>query len=221
MALSPQRSEGARIARRRRRHRSRRDEILRAARRLLEEGGVARFTVSAVADAADVSAPALYYYFDSKEAIVDELWVGLLEEEIALLTDTIERADTAADALSGLVRAKIDHYRTRPKAFWLLYRLLAESGVRSETVDSQLYPRVDALNSRLEERLRAEQESGALSRDFDARRIANVAFCTAQGILGSFLGMNRIGGRMRFGLDELCDEACSMLERAVRPGSSG
>ena len=136
MALSRERPEGARLARKRRRHRSRRDEILRAARRLLEERGAARLTVSAVADAADLSPPALYYYFDSKEAIVDELFVGLLEEEIALLTDAIESADTAADALAGLVRAKIDHYRKRPEAFWLLYRLLGESGVRSETVGS-------------------------------------------------------------------------------------
>jgi AcrR family transcriptional regulator len=54
-----------------------RERILDAAARLLSRKGYAGTRLADVADAAEVQAPAIYYYFESRDALIEEvMWVG-------------------------------------------------------------------------------------------------------------------------------------------------
>lgn len=74
----------------------RRDAILGAARKLLGELGPAAFSLSELARRARVSKPNVYRYFESREAVLLEVWV----EEVRALIDRLERA-TTRKALGG------------------------------------------------------------------------------------------------------------------------
>ena len=55
-----------------------RERILNAAARVLSRKGYAGTRLSDVADEAEVQAPAIYYYFPSREALVEEvMWTGI------------------------------------------------------------------------------------------------------------------------------------------------
>ena len=68
----------------------------------------------------------------------------------------------------------------------------------------------------MEARLLDEQARGLLPAALHPRRLANVAFCMAQGILDVSLGVGRMGGEMRFAAEALVDEACLALALACR-----
>ena len=72
--------EARRLARKARRRASRRETILDAAREVIIDEGLA-FTMDKVAAGADVSKPALYYYFRSKESLIGALAVEVLRVE--------------------------------------------------------------------------------------------------------------------------------------------
>ena len=69
-----------REARNKRRRDQTRAEILDTARDAILRSGLAGFTLAAVAEELALTKPALYYYFDSKEALLFELllreWFG-------------------------------------------------------------------------------------------------------------------------------------------------
>lgn len=76
------------------------DGILAATRRVIAERGPERFTMSAVAAAAEVSRPTLYRWFPSKDDLLEALTV--YEEELY-----ISRLEAAVQAQSGRAR-KLD-----------------------------------------------------------------------------------------------------------------
>jgi AcrR family transcriptional regulator len=60
------------ISRRKKRQQERRDSIIEAAIQTLRKNGYEQTTMQEIAEAADLSASSVYYYFDSKLAIFDE-----------------------------------------------------------------------------------------------------------------------------------------------------
>lgn len=66
----------------------RRQAILRAARGLTSEVGSSAFSLNELARRARVSKPNIYRYFESREAVLLEVWV----EEVRELIDRLERA---------------------------------------------------------------------------------------------------------------------------------
>ena len=85
-----------------------RDRILDAAAHVLSRKGYAGTRLSDVADQAEIQAPAIYYYFPSRDDLIEEvMWTGiaLMREHVtkvlAALTpgaDPLERIDAAVEA---------------------------------------------------------------------------------------------------------------------------
>lgn len=85
-----------------------RQRILDAAARVLSTKGFAGTRLADVATLAELQAPAIYYYFPSREELVEEvMWVGIarIREHVAAVlaalpagTDPLERIDTAVTA---------------------------------------------------------------------------------------------------------------------------
>src|SRR5918994_6454571 len=104
MTLPASRSESAPAATNRSRAKSdRRDQLIAAAERLVDERGFLAVRLEDIGAAVGVSGPAIYRHFPNKEALLVELLVGISTRLLAGATDVVTEAGTPADALDGLV----------------------------------------------------------------------------------------------------------------------
>lgn len=88
-----------------------RSRILDAAAEVLSRQGYAGMRLSAVAKAAELQAPAIYYYFDSREALVEEvMWVGIADMR-AHLSDVLEKLPADTGSLERIMVAVEAHLR--------------------------------------------------------------------------------------------------------------
>jgi AcrR family transcriptional regulator len=78
--VNPEKTASSQPTRRERTRAATRAEILDAARRLLIEGGTERVTLRGIASELGMTAPALYRYFGSREALIGELCDHLYDE---------------------------------------------------------------------------------------------------------------------------------------------
>lgn len=110
----------------RRRPSRRREEILAIAAELFADRGFSGVTVDDIGAAAGVSGPALYHHFDSKEAVLGEMLVGISQYLVSTgreLRDT-SPAEGLLDELIGMhVEFAVDrralitvHFRDLPQA---------------------------------------------------------------------------------------------------------
>lgn len=211
--------EQLRLARKRRRREARRGALLDAAQRLLAERGLEGFTMAAVAEAADVSKPSLYYYFDSKERLIEAIAERLFEREVAVLERAIDSAASGLDALEALVRERVRLYAADVDAFRILYVWTLLVPMDPDAVTSVTYRESARINDRLVERLERERRDGKLRPDLDLRRLSNLAWILAHGLLLFRANLLATRSRARFSLDALTDEACLTLRRAASAGS--
>ncbi|MBK8262266.1 MAG: TetR/AcrR family transcriptional regulator [Nannocystis sp.] len=207
---APEGSEALREARKARRQAGRREEILAAAREVLLADGLA-FTMDRVAEQADVSKAALYYYFRSKEAVVGALAGLALRHEVAVLGKALVAAPTGVEAMTAVVRAKVALYREEPDTFRILYLWSPLLGLTDARILAELHPLTEVVTAALENKLLRDQRLGLISGSLDARRLACFAAAAAQGVLAATLGLGDQAGSMRFELEPLCDEACAAL----------
>jgi AcrR family transcriptional regulator len=204
-----------REARKARRQQERRGVLLTAARAVLARQGVVGLTMEAVATEADVSKPAVFYYFRSKEELVGELAVEQLEAEVAVLEAAVAGAASGVAALAALARAKVDFYAEDLDAFRVAYLWPQLIGLAPELLRQRVYPLSQRVNDALEARLREDARQGLLAPGFEPRRLANLAWTTAHGLLALVAGMEQLGGGTRHTLVQLRDEACALLLRAA------
>ncbi|HEY0094561.1 MAG TPA: TetR/AcrR family transcriptional regulator [Archangium sp.] len=206
--------ETQREARKARRQENRRAVLLEAARAVLGEHGVTGLTMEAVAGAADVSKPAVFYYFRTKEELMGALAAEQLEAEVAVLERAIAAAPSGVEALVALLRAKVDFYADDLAAFRVAYLWPQLLGIPPEVLRERVYPASQRVNDALEARLKADARAGQLAPGFEPRRLANLAWTTAHGLLSLVAGMEQVGGATRHTLTQLRDEACLLLRRA-------
>jgi AcrR family transcriptional regulator len=193
--------EQKRLARKRRRHARARDELVEAARQILESAGVAGFTVKAVAEAADISKPAFYYYFPSREHLVAELADHVLSREAAALVEAAYRASSPAGAVAEVLREKVRFYSDDMPAFRMVYLWPHVIGTPDGYAESVVAPRRQAVLDVLTDRL-----AGATG-DIPAGDAARLALATADGLLSADVDAAE---RSRLAL-----HAAALLERGI------
>jgi len=185
-----------REARNERRRDQTRAEILETAREVVLGSGLATFTLSAVADELGLTKPALYYYFDSKEALLFEL---LLREWVEAATEVqaaVEETESGADAVEQLMRTVFNRYRDRLELFVLFFKMGPGGdfeGIIGPEELERIRPINDMLYGGVEARLRAEQRTGGFPKKRDPRRFA---FTAHMAVIG-FLNMKAIAASAR------------------------
>lgn len=92
----------------------RRQQILDAAAELIAERGLAGVRLEDLGKAAGISGPAVYRHFANKEAVLEELLVGISEYLLTHGSAVVEAAATPQAALESLVDFHIDFSLTRP-----------------------------------------------------------------------------------------------------------
>jgi TetR/AcrR family transcriptional regulator, cholesterol catabolism regulator len=85
--------------------------ILDAAAQVLSAKGYAGMRLGDVAEAAEIQAPAIYYYFSSREELIEEvMWVGLADMREYLI-QALDAAPADADGLERILIAVAAHLR--------------------------------------------------------------------------------------------------------------
>jgi TetR/AcrR family transcriptional regulator, cholesterol catabolism regulator len=143
--------------------------ILEAAARLFDVNGYHATSMDAIAEAAQVAKPTLYYYFSGKDYILWAIHDEIIEELIAKLEARTRTSEDAAWLLGevvrdllefcvrkpGHVRVYLDHYRSLPEEYRgkaterrYVYERMVENVVRdgmAKGIFRQLDPHIVAL----------------------------------------------------------------------------
>lgn len=201
-----------RIARKSKRQDNRRHALLACAREVLLAHGPVAFTMERLAAAASTSKAALYYYFRSREELVATLALDVLRREAMVLSRVVIAADSGLAGLAALLRARVEHHLADPDGFRILYlwapvlgdpRLLAEVHLLSAVVHTTLAAR-----------LQRDHKAGLLRPDLDPRRLPDLAWSLAQGLLVRIVSDPGLAWR------ELLDDACTALIRGAQDPSA-
>lgn len=91
-----------------------RDIILAAARQVFEQEGLEGASLRAIAKAAGYTPAALYFHFDSKEAVYAELLSRSLDSLRLETEQAIARSDNPADKMQSAAMAFFLYYRDNP-----------------------------------------------------------------------------------------------------------
>jgi AcrR family transcriptional regulator len=114
--------------RRERERLERKEQIVKAARRLFRRNGYARTTMPAIASAAELAPGTLYLYFPSKQALYLELLhegYGILEGR---LREAVAGAASPREQAGALLDAFLRFAREAPDTFDVIFFILQEAG---------------------------------------------------------------------------------------------
>ncbi|WP_067531347.1 TetR/AcrR family transcriptional regulator [Nocardia crassostreae] len=89
---------------------ARRSELLGLAANRFAERGLRATTVRDIADAAGILSGSLYHHFDSKEAMVDEILRGFLDDLFGRYREIVASGLSARDTLEALVIASYESF---------------------------------------------------------------------------------------------------------------
>src|SRR5947209_17864749 len=89
---------------------SRRDELLDLAATMFAERGLRATTVRDIADSAGILSGSLYHHFSSKEAMVDEILRGFLDDLFSRYREIVASGLSARDTLDALVLASYESF---------------------------------------------------------------------------------------------------------------
>lgn len=208
-------AERRRLERKAKRHETRREAILDAAKALLVERGIEQFTIAAVAQNAGVSKSAVYYYFESKEELIGGLAERVLRREHEVLGPMVRSAESSAGALVALVRGFVDHHLADLDSFRVAYvwpQVMAGAALAG-AVDAR-YPFGSLVLTDLRGKLADEHDNRRLHAHADPDTLARMAFAAAHGIVASVSAAAAAGHANGISVDPLKDEACRALARA-------
>jgi AcrR family transcriptional regulator len=87
--------------------RSRRDEILSIAAEQFAERGVASTTVRDIGSAAGILSGSLYHHFDSKEQMVAELLLPVMQRQVVQYRELVGAGGPATETLRALIKTAV------------------------------------------------------------------------------------------------------------------
>lgn len=192
-----------------------REEILAATRAIVLEGGLSALTMAAVAKRIGVTKPAIYYYFDGRDALVAAVALRALEAEADALVAAVESAVDGLDAAERLVRGCLDHHRRHLDDFRLVYAL----GQVFPGAPDELPERIPRITSRiydaLEARLVEGQRQGVVAACVAPRRLAVALHLAALGFVAMHSLTDARGQPMKHGFEALIEELLRPLRRGL------
>ena len=121
-------------------HRQLQAAIVAAAFELFKQGGTEAITMQALARALGRSAMSLYRYFDSKNAVLQELWRAAYAECLVAMRARVDAQDTATERHRALLESFLDFWESRPDYYQLVYRTAGPSGTIEQALPAALMP---------------------------------------------------------------------------------
>lgn len=158
-----------------------RELILDAARKVFEADGLQGASLRAIAATAGYTPAALYFHFESKEAIYAEVLRGSLADLEQAVNRSVARTKTPIDRLRAAAMAFFRYYSDNPRDLDLGFYLF-RGGMKPHGLGKE---RDDMLNAALESALRpiAEAALALGARREEARSLMADIFAHAVGLL--------------------------------------
>jgi TetR/AcrR family transcriptional regulator, cholesterol catabolism regulator len=120
--------------------RSRRDEILSIAAQQFAERGVASTTVRDIGAAAGILSGSLYHHFESKEQMVAELLLPVMQRQVGHYRAIVAADHSAADTLRSLIKVAVAEAAQTPSQTRMI-----RNDAQSFSATSALRPVADLL----------------------------------------------------------------------------
>lgn len=121
-------------------HRLLQAAIVAAAFELFKQGGTEAITMQALATALGRSAMSLYRYYDSKGAVLQELWRVAYAECLRAMQARVEAQKTPTERHRALLESFLDFWESRPDYYQLVYRTAGPSAVIEQPLPEALMP---------------------------------------------------------------------------------
>ena len=171
---------------RERKKRQARQDILGAARQLIDERGYTAATMREIATAADISYQTLYNYFPTKAQILQAILIGNVERLGASIDHIIEEYDhNLLATLQAVNRARMGAFAEGDRSLW--QEVAAEIFQHSAEANT-IYHAVDQAAHRLLQALfEAAQRAGELDETVSSALLADTVFALSQHAFGRFI----------------------------------
>jgi len=187
-----------------------REEIVAAAARCLARGGFNAVSMQQIATEVGFTAPALYMYFESREAIFAELFLTIRRELVAIFEAPEGERPSRGTAsfsrrLAAMVRRQLEWMEKRRDVFQavMAMRMRGEHPWRPESVGAQNDEPLPVLHWRLlAEWLRAEAKGKDVG-GYDAGQAASFLLGTMQGFIWRWLKATASGQRLADETDQI------------------
>lgn len=200
----------------RRRERSR-EEILDAARVLLEAQGLRGVTMDEVARAVGLTKAALYYYFPSKDALLNELHLRSLAQMSQGLHDAVQATQAGPEALRAVIRQTVQRYAASMDDFRLTF-LQPQLAPDALSAGAEQLARIRPLNDLAFAGAAQRLQDGPRGRaGVNPRLMVFLAHLAALGVLTMKGLVEAFDDPLRYGDDELIDALARIFEAAARP----
>jgi len=112
--------------RRVKRREARQEQILNAALEVFAERGVKEAVMDEVATAAGMGKGTIYYYFPSKEALLEKIVATTVDYHFNGILERIKEATTPLEVAEGIIEGSVANYKKNPRLFKVFYMVLAE-----------------------------------------------------------------------------------------------
>jgi AcrR family transcriptional regulator len=216
-------AKAKREARNERRREQNRAEILDTARDVVLRSGLAGFKLAEVANELDLTKPALYYYFESKEALLFELLLREWLEAAREVQAAVDTTESGVDAVEQLMRTVFDRYRNRLELFVLFFKMGPGGDFEGMVGPDELQrfrPINDMLYGGAEARLRADQKNGKFAKKRDPRRFAFTAHLAVIGLLNMKAIVAAAKDPLIHSDEDLIDDLCTTFRVAALQGGA-
>ncbi len=111
-----------------------RQTIKEAALELFGQQGYHSTSISRIAKEAGVSKGLLYNYFDSKEALLEEILMDAVETGEEIMAEIVQQADEPVDILRGMIETTFDFVQKNLHYWKLLLAVAFQAGVLEDHV---------------------------------------------------------------------------------------
>lgn len=185
---------------------SNREKMLRAARRLVAEGGFRNAQIAAVAAEAGVSTGTIYRYFPSKAELYVEVLTAAVDNEIAILREVIGARASARDQLDAAVASFVRRALTGPNLAWAFIAEPAEAEVDAERIRAR---------KRLGDVFKAVLKHGVASGEFPKQNLDASAACIVGAFTEALVGPIGPSRKSLRDKERLVGAICTFCLRAV------
>jgi TetR/AcrR family transcriptional regulator, transcriptional repressor of aconitase len=160
---------------------ARRESILDAAARLFARKGISSATMADIAAEADLSAGAIYRYFDGKEELVRAVFEDAVERNQQLFHGELESASTPLEALERVGRRVWLEVNDRDALICEIQMALTAAR-DPDDLGIDVVKNRQAIRGLLEEMVKAAQDAGQIDPDIDPSALALLLQAATNGI---------------------------------------